>query len=245
MTKKNIILTALKNINSTTLESIKIFATIGDTEEKAGAFEYFSAEAIPKDIDIIVTKFSDEDDFPKYHETGYISLQDFLNEQSMNQLFLNFNVNQNEFESKYSKEEIEDMGKTEILLLLTEEYFGTKYPEEYGADKDFFFITNLEKEKGVGTNKYTGAFHRISNYGGVHMDNTKTYSGDFFRSTSHELGHFIGLPHTFKDNPNAKVHKIVNPTEGYTGNNYMDYFIQRNNWFKFQLLNYIRINNEN
>ncbi|QKG81016.1 hypothetical protein [Tenuifilum thalassicum] len=231
---------ALNYINRDVLAPMSIGIYIASTREKVGLLKYYCAEKVTKTIKLIYTKFKDESNFPSYiTPTG---LSQFLNNNSLNQFFLNIIVDSVHFTSKrYKVATMNGWSNTQIIDSLNYEKFGVingATPAGYSIKDDYFYITNLVRPGSIpGT--YLGGFHNVKRPGGVQVRYITTpYNESAEELTAHELGHWLGLPHTFEKN--AQVPVIVEPTQGRTKDNFMDYNVKRKKWFKIQLLNYIR-----
>lgn len=104
-----------------------------------------------------------------------------------------------------------------------------------------FFIVNYS----IGnTISQSGGVHNLnnngSNNGGVLFNVTinDQYGSTYKDMTAHELGHWLGFYHPFKEPNNPTLlHRIIGTQNnlGQTQNNFMDYNIKRKSWFKYQL----------
>ncbi len=155
----------------------------------------------------------------------------------MNQLFLDFSLVRDTLKSKHTSTQVQKWAQVAILDSLDLEFFGTQSPSGYGIEKDYYYITNLEIKTSTGSN--VGAFHYTGGNGGVQMKYQTTAHGETAEeATTHEFGHWLGLPHTWESNSHISV--IINSTQGGTRDNFMDYKIKRKKWVKHHLLNYDR-----
>jgi hypothetical protein len=237
---RDITIKAINYINYDVLTAMSINVYISSTREKVGMLKYYCAGKKTKTVTLIYTKLKDESSFPSYlTPTG---LSQFLNNNSLNQFFLNVTVDSIHFTSKrYEAAIMNSWGNTQIIDSLNFEKFGVKHgviPPGYSTTKDYFYITNLERPGPIpGT--HLGGFHWPGSPGGVQVKYTATqYNESAEEMTVHELGHWLGLPHTF--DKNDKVTIIIEPNQGGTKDNFMDYNVKRKKWLKIQLLNYVR-----
>ncbi|MBO7142051.1 MAG: hypothetical protein J6V76_02965, partial [Bacteroidales bacterium] len=106
---------------------------------------------------------------------------------------------------------------------------------------DYFFITNKEKKRG--DNKYVGGFHYTRYKGGVLFKTDQSFDTRYDQC-AHEFGHWLGLPHSFRKQPDATSDERIKIPFYFlvkmmkdTQTNYMDYDITRKSWFKNQLIN--------
>jgi len=107
-----------------------------------------------------------------------------------------------------------------------------------GIEVDYYFITNLDRGD-------VGGFHQTGDAGGVQTLWKGSAIGETQEEvTAHELGHWQGLPHTFRVfSATGDVQTIPAPflwvteNEKGTRDNFMDYSVIRKTWFKFHLLN--------
>lgn len=113
--------------------------------------------------------------------------------------------------------------------------------ENMNLNYDLYFITNITLQKPTGQD--IGGFHNPGSIGGIQTQYTST---DPYETreilTAHEMGHWLGLSHTFKilslSNEVQSLHGKCFYVTGYekqTDSNFMDYFIDRKTWFKFQM----------
>ncbi len=233
-------------INQEKLTPISINIYISSTREKVGMLKYYCAKKVTKTVKLIYTKFKDESSFPSYLTTT--GLSQFLNNNSLNQFFLNVTVDSIHFTSKkYKVGDMISWTTTQIIDSLNKENFGASGPTGYSINDDYFYITNLERP-GPTPDTKLGGFHWTKSPGGVQVKYTvSSYNESAEEMTAHELGHWLGLPHTFKKlRATGQVERINPPFipiteyEGETNNNFMDYNVRRKKWLKIQLLNYAR-----
>ncbi len=236
----DIIIKAVDFINGDALTAMPIKVYISSTREKVGLLKYYCAQKVIKTVTLIYTKFKDESSFPTYLTPS--SLSQFLNNNSLNQFFLDVTVDSIHFTSKRFKVAImNSWGNSQIIDSLNSEKFGIKHgatPTGYSSKDDYFYITNLERP-GSTPDSHIGGFHWPGSPGGVQVKYIATqYNESAEELTAHELGHWLGLPHTFEKNTHVLV--IVEPVQGGTKDNFMDYDVKRKKWLKIQLLNYSR-----
>ncbi len=228
---KTIIVQAIDEIDRGNLTSMKIIAYLPSTGEQVGMMEYYCAEREKKEVDLIFVKFSDEKVYPNYLVTS--TLETFLEDQSMNQLFLDFDFIEWKHNSALTTTKVQKWNKQQILDSLNKEYFKGKNLINYGNNKNYYYVTNLVIKTSSSSN--LGAFHYTGDPGGVQMKYQTTAHGETAEeAAAHEFGHWLGLPHTWGTSKNVRV--IVNTTQGGTQDNFMDYKIRRKKWFKHQLL---------
>ena len=232
-----IIVKALKSINSISLDSISINAYVSATQEKVGKMEFYCADRVEKTVKLIFVKYSDESNYPSY--LNPTTFETFLDDQVMNQLFLDYKIETDTLNSAYTTSQMQSWTKQEILDSLNIEFHGTDNPGGYSNAYDYFYITNLSIP-GSNPGTYLGAFHKVGAPGGVQVKYRRSTSGETAEeATAHELGHWMGFPHTFESNAQTGG-MVIDPAKGGTRDNYMDYNIRRKKWFKRQLLNYVR-----
>jgi hypothetical protein len=185
---------------------------------------------------LVYTKLKDDNDFPSYLDCEKV--KDFLNRKSLNQLFLNVEVLNSLFTStQLSLMELGQLDNDELIKKLNKEY----NPQGYSRTIDYMYITNLERKPiGQSKDRLLGGFHNPSSPGGVMVKFKSTpYNECAEELLAHELGHWLGFPHTFKigDNYSSQIFPVVAPQGGTNGkgNYFMDYDTQRKKWFKVQL----------
>jgi hypothetical protein len=236
----NITISASNFINKDILKAMSIKVCIFSTREKVGLLKYYCAEKIIKEVRLIYTKFKDEKSYPSYLTPN--GLSQFINYNSLNQFFLTINIDSVHFVSKkYNVEDMSNWTTKQIIDSLNIENFGVKSPNEYainGRKKDYFYITNMERP-GSTPGTYLGGFHWTGSPGGVQVKYISTqYNESAEEMTTHEFGHWLGLPHTFEKNTNVPV--IIEQTKGATKDNFMDYNVKRKKWLNIQLIKYDR-----
>jgi len=235
----DITIKAVNTINQDILTAMFINVFISSTREKAGMLKYYCADKKTKTVKLIYTRFKDENSFPSYiTPTG---LSQFLNNNSLNQFFLNITVDSVHFTSKYKVTDMNNWTNIQIIDSLNYEKFGIQHgetPKGFSTTDDYFYITNMVRS-GPTQGSYLAGFHNLNRPGGVQVKYISTsYNESAEELTAHELGHWLGLPHTFEKNTQVPV--IVEPVQGSTKDNFMDYNVKRKKWLQIQLLNYLR-----
>ncbi|MFK7061586.1 fibronectin type III domain-containing protein, partial [Flavobacterium oreochromis] len=247
------------------LTAMFIECKIKESKEKVGQIEYYCALPVRKSIRLIYTKFSDETNFPNPYSD--LDLQNFLNNNSHNQLFIEYTVTNENLDITTSTKSTFMNGKNTMealyLGLLNLKYgtpTGPVLNQNYlppGIDdaNDFYFITNLEKEKfaadGSTSLGFIGGGHFRSTNGGLFLKTpSSAYNETSLETDSHEFGHWVGLPHTFEEKdangsviPKPQPFFTVHTNEGDSQHNFMDYKIKRKTFFKIQLLNRVPTSN--
>jgi hypothetical protein len=226
------------SINNITIKAIDFLETsnmhiqvyLPSINKNIGLLEYYCKPKVPRCAQLIYVKFADEINYP---QLNHVSLETYLNTFSMNKLFLNIFIDTVKLESSYSKSYFTGKSKEFVLGMLISEKnmkFGFPSENENKVENDFYFITNLDRGGSPGA-------HLTGDAGGFQAKWLGSpYNETQEEITAHEFGHWQGLPHTFEINRNATFNLIVAP-KGSTKSNFMDYNIQRRNWFKIQLLN--------
>ena len=183
-----------------------------------------------KKLQIVFVKWGNDN----YRKIDIKEMENYLKNKSLNQLFINIDVNINNLDlnnvadktftqnidkliSNYTSSNIE--GKQLLDLLLE------KYDKNYEKlqNTDIFFI--LIKNIFLSDDNELGGYHYIGKIGGVLFN----HDSSPHENIAHELGHWLGLEHTWKEGTPETIPK------GQTQNNFMDYFIKRKSWFEFQL----------
>jgi hypothetical protein len=234
-------LDSLKNIKSLTIRSIAaingqnivpifIDATIEQTGKRVGRLEYYSAEEVNRHVKLIYTKLKDESSYPSLNHN---TVSTFLNNNSWNQLFVNYTIDTMRYASNLTTNQFINAGSfTDGFNRLKDSLVVAGYNLTTIAptiNDDYYFITNIQ----------------LSNKGGGHLPNKKGGISLKFSSAigetdqeviAHELGHWLGLIHPFESL--GIFPRITN--QGNTKHNFMDYDIRRYRWYKIQLRNYRR-----
>jgi hypothetical protein len=248
-------ITNLKNLTSMFIE-----CKIRENDKKVGQIQYFCATPVRKRIKLIYTKFSDDTSFPSPYSAN--DLQDFLNNNSHNQLFIDYTVVSENFDVTTStkKDFVSTKSTMEALYLgLLNLKYGTPtvpivslsyLPPGIDSANDFYFITNLEKVSaydvdGTTPTTYIGGGHFMRANGGLFLKtHGSIYNETNLETDSHEFGHWVGLPHTFEERSKdgtiiTKPHPFfkVHLNKGESLHNFMDYNIRRKTFYKIQLLN--------
>jgi len=233
---------AFNNLSSITIKSEKnigasslhIYAYIPSINKKIGLLEYYCRAKEVRTVHLIYVKFKDESRYPSLDHN---KLQNFLNTYSFNQLFLEMVVDTVHLGSSYKTTDFSGKISAYILQLLkTEKYGFMGFPA--GIEVDYYFITNFDRGD-------VGGFHQTGDAGGVQTLWKGSAIGETQEEvTAHELGHWQGLPHTFRAfSATGDVQTIPAPflwvteNEKGTRDNFMDYSVIRKTWFKFHLLN--------
>jgi hypothetical protein len=242
---KYITIRSLDAINGTARTSTFIDVMMQSTRKPIGRLEYYSADARQKSVKLIYVKFSNESDYPNY-VTGS-RVQNYLNAQSHNQLFINYTIDDTTRISLNMKTSYFSGNRATseaIMTVLYDSIIGNGRVQVPGQTYDYYFITNLDITRPDGK---LGGAHYPGSKGGFSVRNFSNIGETNEEFIAHELGHWLNLPHTFEsyaDNPNIPV---INPTDpritggrGATenaGDNFMDYNLRRKRWFKVQLIN--------
>lgn len=233
---------AFNNLSGITIKSEKvlgasplhIYAYIPAINKKIGLLEYYCRAKEVRTVHLIYVRFKDESLYPSLDHN---KLQSFLKTYSMNQLFLEMTVDTVHLGSSYKTTDFGGKNSAYILQLLkTEKYGYMGFPA--GIEVDYYFITNLDRGD-------VGGFHLTGDAGGVQTLWKGSAVGETQEEvTAHELGHWQGLPHTFRVfSIRGEVQTIPAPfpwvteNEKGTNDNFMDYGVRRKTWFKFQMLN--------
>jgi hypothetical protein len=224
----------IKARNLLKTDNLHIYAYIPSINKKIGIIEYYCRKKEERKVHLIYVKFKDERNYPNL---DFKKLENFLNTYSMNQLFLEIKIDTMHFNSKYNLVNV-SKNIDNVYNYLRNEKFGTDLPSDAGVENDYYFITNIDNDS-------VGGGHNRSKAGGIQVKWKGSGYGETQEEvTAHELGHWQGLPHTFRVHSKTKeVQKIdppciwVTQNEGKTIDNFMDYNVRRKSWFKFQLLN--------
>ena len=195
-----------------------------------GKLKVYCYKPMNKKLQIVFVKWGDDN----YRKIDIKEMENYLKNKSLNQLFINIDVNINNLDlnnvadktftqnidkliSNYTSSNIE--GKQLLDLLLE------KYDKNYEKlqNTDIFFILN--KNIFLSDDNELGGYHYIGKIGGVLFN----HDSSPHENIAHELGHWLGLEHTWKEGTPETIPK------GQTQNNFMDYFIKRKSWFEFQL----------
>ena len=195
-----------------------------------GKLKVYCYKPMNKKLQIVFVKWGNDN----YRKIDIKEMENYLKNKSLNQLFINIDVNINNLDlnnvadktftqnidkliSNYTSSNIE--GKQLLDLLLE------KYDKNYEKlqNTDVFFILN--KNIFLSDDNELGGYHYIGKIGGVLFN----HDSSPHENIAHELGHWLGLEHTWKEGTPETIPK------GQTQNNFMDYFIKRKSWFEFQL----------
>ena len=195
-----------------------------------GKLKVYCYKPMNKKLQIVFVKWGDDN----YRKIDIKEMENYLKNKSLNQLFINIDVNINNLDlnnvadktftqnidkliSNYTSSNIE--GKQLLDLLLE------KYDKNYEKlqNTDIFFILN--KNIFLSDDNELGGYHYIGKTGGVLFN----HDSSPHENIAHELGYWLGLEHTWKEGTPETIPK------GQTQNNFMDYFIKRKSWFEFQL----------
>ena len=195
-----------------------------------GKLKVYCYKPMNKKLQIVFVKWGNDN----YRKIDIKEMENYLKNKSLNQLFINIDVNINNLDlnnvadktftqnidkliSNYTSSNIE--GKQLLDLLLE------KYDKNYEKlqNTDIFFILN--KNIFLSDDNELGGYHYIGKIGGVLFN----HDSSPHENIAHELGHWLGLEHTWKEGTPETIPK------GQTQNNFMDYFIKRKSWFEFQL----------
>ena len=134
-----------------------------------------------------------------------------------------------------------DNEKVSKILSLRQECFQYNQKQTENGSGELFFLTKIQKIQGA--NRYVGGFHSTGGNGGALYTTTESFDKRYDQF-AHEFGHWVGLPHAFRKQPDkseeekngtavAFIVKLMKDTK----NNYMDYDITRKSWTKLQLIN--------
>jgi hypothetical protein len=199
--------------------------------EKIGQLEYYCSEKVKKQINLIYTKFSDETTYPDYFTLS--SLSAYLNNNSLNQLFMDVTLTEEKYDAKFESKSISGKTNEQILDDLKFGKFASlTAPSKYNQILDYYFVTNLVRQ--ISEDAALGGAHLTASAGGFHVKLNDSGGEKIESLAAHEFGHWINFPHTFELNRNLPL--MINSTKGGSKENYMDYNIKRLSWYKVQLL---------
>ena len=206
---------------------MRINVFVGSTRERIGRIEYYCARKKHKTIRLIYVKFKGEKKFPTY--LNHAEFSTYLNTKSMNQLFYDAHLDTIHFTSNtYKVSDMELLNNNVILQNLNLEFYKISPPPGFDMNNDYFYITNIDKQG-------KGGFHITGDPGGVQLLYRQPITKETaIELSAHEIGHWFGLTHTFETN--RLIPFIIDPKQGGTFSNFMDYYIIRKDWFKIQLI---------
>jgi hypothetical protein len=248
-TLKTIKIKAANVIRDNILEPMMINVYARPSNEKVGMIEYYCADKIKKEIDLIYVKFADETNYPTHIVST--QLQTFLNTHSLNQLFMDITICELYHDDILTKDSIINLSNKatnsnlELLKILNTHMFNLygNHPPYYYTTRDYYYITNLVRP-GIVAGTYNVGFHITGKNGGVHVAHTQSVFNETSNEiAAHEFGHWIGLPHTFEATSTQPLIPLIEEAQGKTLDNFMDYNIRRKRWLKIQLLNTNRDSN--
>ena len=124
---------------------------------------------------------------------------------------------------------------------LQKESFKYNQKQTENGSGELFFLTKIQKIQGA--NRYVGGFHSTGENGGALYTTTESFDKRYDQF-AHEFGHWVGLPHAFRKQPDKSEEEKSSTAVAFivklmkdTKNNYMDYDITRKSWTKLQLIN--------
>ncbi|NDW11238.1 hypothetical protein [Dysgonomonas sp. 520] len=220
-------------INGNTITPTFIDVIIKSTREVVGCLEYYSADQVEKNVTLIYTKFADESNYPS---VDFNAIENYLRNNSHNQLFIKFNVDTVRYNSNLRTVAFDTCttSTSAFIMLRTNAAprfnFATNFGGHLTIPTDYYFITNLS----INGSDVKGAHYTNNAGGGIRFKNgTSVSDGEI---TAHELGHWLGFPESFKGN-GVIINFPINTTQGATRHNFMDYGVTRRRWYKIQLIN--------
>jgi hypothetical protein len=227
-----ITITSNNPIDGNNLTSMLIDVLVGETREIVGQIECYSAKIEFKTLTLIFVQFKDDATYPNYVTS--LGVQNYLNTQSLNQLFVNCSVDEKYATVNLNKSYFSgnNANTSTIMAVLEDSIFNNKVKMDNNNSHDYYCITNLDITMPDG--KKLGGAHWKGKRGGYSVKNYSTIGETNEELIAHELGHWLGLPHTFESDNKMPV---INSNEGGTNHNFMDYNIRRKRWYKIQLIN--------
>ena len=226
---------ALKSLSSVSIEaidaivgSVKIIACLSSSNKIIGQIEYYCNTNKIKNATLIYVKFQGESAYPNFDYAGFES---YLKSHSMNQLFLDVNIDTICFASSLTKDSLSGLSNLQIVQRLE----GDRQAQSpgRGIDHTYYYITNLS----LGN---LGGFHAVGDgYGLKTASITSAFGETENEICAHEFGHWQGFYHPFDNATNGPSPYNINIVgiKGDTKRYFMDYDIRRKKWFKYEMLN--------
>jgi hypothetical protein len=214
------------------VDNIHIEAIIPGMEKQVGLVEYYCRKIYERNVELIYVRFKDESSFPTLDP---VNLERYLQNNSLNQLFLETRIvdtlhlyideEKTVWEAKVNMQLLQNLTTKKILK------FGYWADTGNEIKNNYYFITDLDR----GTNP--GA-HYPSKAGGFQARISSNDPPE--EITAHEFGHWQGLP----DTHNSRENIPVIAGEKHARLNFMNYTTPRRSWFKIQLINLLKAEDE-
>ena len=204
-----------------------------------GKLNYICHEIQYRKLHLVFVNFPDS---TKWQSLDPVKFQTYLNSHCMNQLFTKFTVDTIHYTSRRSINNVNynfhALTFMFLLLLDNNPTFHTQdannFIEQIPNDEDYHFLPSLSLS--------TQGRHSIGSHFGYNARfHSTSYSETQEELIAHELGHWLGLHHTFLKPDDVDDYDVNSEYSGFilplsaTKGNFMDYNFHRTYWFKYQM----------